>query len=423
MRRLTSSYLYCTLRFTLPIWTLMSMLLFVTIACNPTEEKLGTGTDTSVSSDGQVENSDSTTQELSSSIEPVVIDLTAIPPLDVSKYSIPIKDIYFDTFRPMDRAVPLSDASSQLISSLLDAIPPIYNPIFESVEKADLWLSNDDLVLGYTDKNEAYAYPVKILNFHEIVSQTVNGRPILVTYCPLCRSGIVYDRVINGEALLFGNTSALYESGMVMLDHKTGSYWVHVSGEAVVGTLTGSRLALLPSQTTTWGKWKEQHPLALSLSRNTGHPRDYSRDPFVSYVELLNRTGRFFFPVSDAVKDDRLPPGEIVLGVEIGDAVAAYAVGRIGDGVVNDSVNGESLVVFSASEGPTGAAYSPLVNGETLTFVWEDKVIRDEETGSVWTFAGQAVEGELRGVQLIRLPVRSTLWFALIASTPDLLIR
>ena len=85
-------------------------------------------------------------------------------------------------FRPVNRVVRLSEASTELILSLRDAIPPIYGPTFESARVADNWLANDDIVVGYADRGEAYAYPVRILNWHEMVSHEVSSRPVLATY-------------------------------------------------------------------------------------------------------------------------------------------------------------------------------------------------------------------------------------------------
>ena len=355
--------------------------------------------------------------------EGTVYNLDEIPPLDTTQHCVPLDSIYFDTFNATNRAVALTAASPSLIRSLRDAIPPIYNPIFEEAELADEWLSDSDVVLGYVDGSEAYAYPVRILNFHEIVSHHVNGRAVMATYCPLCRSGIMYDRTVNGKTHLFGNTSALHESDLVMLDYATGSYWAQVSGKALVGPLTGIRLPLLSSQTTTWGNWRAQYPQTLSLSRDTGNRRDYSRDPFVGYAEQLSTTRRFSFPVSEAVDDLRLPAGEIVLGVQLGETVAAYPVAQIGNAVINDVVAGTAIVIFSTDDGPSGAAYSSTVDGKTLTFTWSMGVIRDEQTDSRWDFAGRAISGELEGSRLEPLPVRSSLWFALIAAYPDLLLK
>lgn len=355
--------------------------------------------------------------------QPIEVNVNDIPPVDTSIASVPLDEIYFDTFRATNRAVPLSVADEELILQLRDAIPPLYNPKFESAAEADKSLSNQDLVIGYADGDEAYAYPVKIMNFHEIVRHTVNGRPILATYCPLCQSGVVYDPTINGDVLIFGNTSALYESDMVMLDHQTGSYWVQVSGEAIVGQMTGTRLTPLPSQTTTWALWLAQYPHTFVLSQDTGYTRNYNRDPFArSYAEQLNLTGQFAFPVSEAGRDKRLGPGDQVLGIEIDGQVRVYPLDEIQDGVIHDRVGQTAVVIFVQDS--TGAAFKAQVDERDLTFKWTREGFQDEQTGSIWQMNGTALSGELAGTQLIQLPSRASLWFAMIAAYPELeLIR
>ena len=158
------------------------------------------------------------------------------PTVDTSIAGVPVEDVLFDTFR--GGFVRLSEASEETIEILRDRIKPIYEPRYDSAGDGD-WLSQGDGVLGYVSSSgDAFAYPMKMLNFHEIVNDVIDGVPLLVSYCPLCASGVVYDRELNGEVLLFGNTSALYQSDLVMYDHETGSYWHQVIGEAIVGPLT-----------------------------------------------------------------------------------------------------------------------------------------------------------------------------------------
>ena len=236
----------------------------------------------------------------------------------------------------------------------------------------------------------------------------------------------MYDRRIlpDDEPVLFGNTSALYESDMVMLDHKTGSYWMQFSGEALVGELAGQRLTALPSQTTTWGLWREQFPDSAILSQETGYDRDYRYDPFTGLGERYNEGGEFIFPVSENGRDPRLDPGEVVLGAEHSDGKQyAWPIERIGDGVINDTI-GENrdvaVAIFSSAVGPTGAVYLTDVNGQTLTFTFKDGAFIDDQTGSQWTFSGKATSGPLAGESLTPLPTRSSFWFSLITSFPDL---
>ena len=144
------------------------------------------------------------------------------PKLDTGSATVPLDAIVSDTFR--GGYIPLSEATDTVIESLRDAIRPIYEPVYEPVEGGD-WLKDDDLVMGYASASAAYAYPVRMLNLHEIVNDYIDGVPVLISYCSLCASGVVYNRELDGEVLLFGNTSALHESDLVMYDHQTGSYW------------------------------------------------------------------------------------------------------------------------------------------------------------------------------------------------------
>ena len=209
-----------------------------------------------------------------------------------------------------------------------------------------------------------------------------------------------------------------------MVDHETGSYWMQVSGEALVGELAGQRLTALPSQTTTWKLWREQFPASAVLSQDTGFERNYTYDPFSGLGEQYNQGADFIFPVSETGNDPRLDPGEVVLGAEHTDGKQyAWPIERIGDGVINDQL-GENrntpVAIFSTAEGPTAVAYAAEVNGQTLTFVFEDGIYVDEQTGSEWSFSGKATSGSLEGTQLVALPSRSTFWFSLITSFPDL---
>ena len=344
-----------------------------------------------------------------------VVALTAAACLGGGGGGVAPDDIHFDTFD--GGSIPLSEITEEQMIALRDVIPPLDAPKYDDVSGGD-WLDDDDLVLGYESASgEAWAYPLKILNFHEIVNDTLDGIPVLITYCPLCRSGIVYDRRLEGTLLSFGNSSALYESDLVMFDRETDSFWWQVAGEAIVGTLTGKRLTTLPAVTATWGEWKALHPDTRVLSRDTGFDRPYERDPFSDYAELVN-SGRFRFPVSER-GDDRLSPADEVLGVVIDGSSIAYPLRRLGDAAVNDVVAGEQVVVFSSSDGPSGSVFRSQATGRDLTFRFDGSGYFDEQTGSEWDLSGRAVAGPLKGERLEPLPSRYTFWFAYLAAFPD----
>jgi hypothetical protein len=352
--------------------------------------------------------------------EPRIEVPSEVPDVDVTTHSVPLDQIYFDTFQPVNRAVPLSQAPPELIEQLLDAISPIHEPKYEPAAEAT-WLDDGDVVIGYVAGDQAWAYPLRILNFHEIVNDTLNGEPVLISYCPLCYSGIAYSRRLGDDVLTFGNTSALYESDMVMVDYQTGSYWWQVAGEAIVGPLTEEKLTVLPSATITWGEWRQLHPTTLVLSRDTGHARNYERDPFIEYAEIVN-SGRFAFPVSEAGRDARLQPASQVLAVKVADEARAYPVTELGRAAIIDTLGDQAIVVFTDPDSQTGVAYQPMADGQSLTFEVRGGEFTDRETGSTWDLAGRAVSGPLQGAQLPAVPSKTSFWFAIIAAEPEITV-
>ncbi|MEE8046378.1 MAG: DUF3179 domain-containing protein [Dehalococcoidia bacterium] len=346
------------------------------------------------------------------------------PELDRSIASVEMSDIIFDRFD--GTTTRLSSASNALIDRLRDAIKPVYEPNYED-PGVDEWLEPDDLVVGYvSDAGQAYAYPIKFLNFHELVNDEIDGVPVIITYCPLCGSGVIFDRRIDGETLVFGNTSALYNSDMVMFDHKTGSYWFQTGGEAVVGTLTGSILKPLASSIMGWGEWLEIYPTTKILSRSQGlgtRPSQYLRDPFSTYANFINEgPGRYPFPVDDDLVSDVLRPAEIVLAVAIGDIERAYPPGRIGDAAINDEIDGGQIVVFSRGDRQMATVFSPVLDSDDrqLEFEFVDNAFKDTQTGSEWNLAGIAVSGELEGTRLTPLPSRRAFWFSISISNQNI---
>jgi hypothetical protein len=343
------------------------------------------------------------------------------PKVDTSIASVSLDDIVFDTFR--GGYIALSNASDATIERLRDVIKPIYEPRYDTAAGGD-WLNDDDIVLAFPSASGAFAYPVKMLNLHEIVNDVIDGVPVLVSYCPLCASGVVYSRELDGETLLFGNTSALFESDMVMYDHQTGSYWFQVLGEAIVGSLTGKRLEMLPSVMVTWGQWKRQHPDTRVLSRNlgllTGGPGNpYDRDPFVGYQQRVNQ-GAFIFPVTEEKLDGRLSPGEMVFAVQVGESHKAYPLSGESDRVVNDEVGGKRIVVIVRAAGPGAVAYMSQVGSREFAFRLSDGSVEDIETMSLWDDTGLAVSGPMAGAQLIQVPSRTSFWFSLVGALPGI---
>lgn len=307
-----------------------------------------------------------------------------------------------------------------------DGIPPLDNPKYDTVAEADWW-ADEDWVLVYERNGDARAYPINIMNWHEIVNDTIGGLEVLVSYCPLCRSGIVFDRHLNkaeippeaqgvlseDTILAFGNTGALYESDMVMYDRQTDSQWFQVGGEALIGPLHGVKMKRLPSSMMPWKLFKKSYPEGLVLSKDTGYRnRDYEHDMFERYSQ--NQENLYF---GTTFKDERLPLKSRVLGVSFDSANRAYHLDNLEDGVYMDQVGQQSLVLF-ISQG-AGVVYEPRVNDQLLSFHAQDGLFVDEQTNSVWDFSGKAVSGELTGSQLERLTQTNIYWFSWAIHQPD----
>jgi len=191
-----------------------------------------------------------------------------------------------------------------------DGIPALSTPKLVKAVEVD-YLDNEDRVIGVRVGSEARAYPIRILNLHEIVNDRIGDVPIMVTYCPLCDSAAVFDRRTPIGEREFGVSGLLYNSNVLMYDRggQPESLWSQVLGEGVSGPAAGKKLKALPMELTTWGQWKTSHTDTLVLSANTGHARNYGRNPYAGYFNTPN----LIFPVRPV--DQRLSAKTPILAV------------------------------------------------------------------------------------------------------------
>ncbi|MFC6941906.1 DUF3179 domain-containing protein [Salinirubellus sp. GCM10025818] len=312
-----------------------------------------------------------------------------------------------------------------------DAIPAIVDPVFgedwsgfDTEIRSDYpdsgtskpRLADDDEVIAVERGGEARAYPLKVLNWHEVVNDTFeprsdasgtqsddgSGGPLLVTYCPLCASGVTAVRTVDGEATTFGVSGLLFRNALVMYDEATRSLWSQIAAAAIRGERVGSALELVPSAITTWGEFRAQYPEGVVLrpppesNTVTGRDstRDYDRDPYAGYgsSEQIGLGGSY--------DDDRLHPKTMVVGIEHGGVSRAYPLGPVEEaGVVNDEVGGLPVVVAATDSG-TLVAYVREVDGETLAFERESEAFL-AAGGSRWrVLSGRAVDGPHEGTRL-----------------------
>ncbi len=314
-----------------------------------------------------------------------------------------------------------------------DGIPPIDAPAYERVDDARAWLTDRSPVISLVVAGEARAYPLAILMWHEIVNDTLGGVPVVVTFCPLCNTALVFERTLGGTTYDFGTTGNLRYSDLVMYDRQTESWWQQATGEAIVGELTGTRLRFLPAQIVSLAAFAEAHPLGDVLSRETGFRKDYGRNPYTGYDDIDSNP--FLF---DGVVDGRLAPKERVVTIDGGSSPTAFPFSELRrTGVATGTDDGRPVVVLwapgtasaldagaiddGADVGATGVFLAEL-DGEPVTFRregGEEAPITDVETGSTWSVTGVATAGPLAGARLEPVPHGNHFWFAWAAFSPE----
>jgi hypothetical protein len=119
--------------------------------------------------------------------------------------------------------------------------------------------------------------------WHEIVNDVAGDVPIAVTFCPLCNSGLIFDRRLDGQVLEFGVSGMLRFSDMVMFDRQTESWWQQFQGRAIVGTLLGAELTALPALLESWEGYRTRNPRGLVMTQPSGYWRDYGSNPYAGY--------------------------------------------------------------------------------------------------------------------------------------------
>ena len=326
-------------------------------------------------------------------------------------------------------SVPYSEIL-QAASARDGTIAAIDDPKFDTVADADAWIGPREPVIAVNLDGDARAYPLQILTWHEIVNDVVAGVPVTVTFCPLCNSAIVFERTLNGVVYDFGVSGNLRNSDLIMYDRQTHTWWQQLTGEAIVGELTGKRLGFVSAPLISWEDFRDANPEGKVLSRETGYNRAYGRNPYAGYDDIDNTP--FLF---EGETDDRLLPMERVAALSIGRVDAAFPHSILAkERIVSYRVNGRDLVILfkpgaasaldrgsirdSRDVGATGV-FDPVLEGRKLTFRLDGDTFVDNETGSEWNILGTAVNGPLQGKALTPIVHANHFWFAWGAFRPD----
>jgi len=310
-----------------------------------------------------------------------------------------------------------------------NAIPPIDQPRFEAPARARGWLGGAAAVVVVRVGGDVRAYPLAILLWHEVVNDTVGGRPLAVTFCPLCNTAVVYPRTVGGRVARFHASGLLASGALVLEDGATGSQWAQPSGEQIAGPVAaiGSRLRLVASDLVTLDEAAHADPGLRVLSRATGFDRPYGTSPYPAVGRPGSTPGLF-----EGWLDERLPAKTRVLAAIVGGVARVWRYDDLRRvGVVEETVGGRPVLVVFRPEVTSiadssdlrtapavGAAglFDPAVDDRVLHLT---PALRDRETGSTWDATGLAVAGPLRGRRLAPLPHLDTFWYAWAAIHPD----
>ena len=292
-------------------------------------------------------------------------------------------------------------------------------------------------VIAVVVDGEARAYPLNVLTFHEIANDEIRGIPICVTYCPLCNSGVVYDRRFSKDGATFvfdfGVSGMLRKSDMVMWDHQTETWWQQLTGEGLVGKFSGEMLTFIPSQIISIEEFLKSYPDGKIMLSHMSEKYDtsYGSNPYHNYDSLGNKGSKFF----NEEVDDRLPPMERLVDVENNGKYKVYPFSKIRKKkVINDDFEGKYLVIFYSSKTVsvldekniedsrhigTATIFSPYIGSQKLTFKTKKGKFTDLESGSLWDITGKCLEGKYAGKQLMKEVHSNHFAFAWLAFHPE----
>ncbi|HET7041111.1 MAG TPA: DUF3179 domain-containing protein, partial [Gemmatimonadales bacterium] len=306
----------------------------------------------------------------------------------------------------------------------VEGIPALDRPAHVPAAAAS-YLSDAERVFGVSVKGEARAYPLRILDWHEMVNDVVGGEPVTLSYCTLCGSGVLYaTRGADGGERTFGTSGLLYRSNKLMVDRQTRTLWSNLTGEAVLGRLAGpdagtdkpARLAVLPLVVTTWKEWRSRHPATTVLALDPEMERRWGFRYLPGAAE--RRRAGVAFPVW--LKSGALDPKAEIYAVRLGGRAKAYPVERaLKERVINDALGGVPLVVVADPESGAVRAYR---RGERAFKPGASAAELVDAGGRRWTVGEEALapaEPDPETPPLPRLPGHQSFWLGWYASFPQ----
>ena len=306
-----------------------------------------------------------------------------------------------------------------------DGIPALTDPPFVEIASGEAaYLRDDDLVLGAVVNGEAKAYPHNMGWWHEIINDTIGGQPIVVSFCPLTSTGLVFNgQSSDGSRIQVGVSGLLFNNNLIMYDRRDNATLYPQMLHVPVTGPGSEELQLLPVIETTWRYWKQLYPDSKVVGVNTGiyPPSTYRSYPYGGYRNPNVGPNFPSFPALSANHTAQLfPPKTMTLGMRFGETAKAYPFPTMGaEAVINDVVAGNAIVIVYCDAEQYAVPFSRVVDGQTLAFEKARStdqtypfMLRDRETGSTWNLKGEAIAGPLENQTLQHLPAHNAFWFA-----------
>jgi len=317
---------------------------------------------------------------------------------------------------------------------VIDGIPALNNATMVQASEAD-YLEPDEPVFGISINGDQRAYPLRILDWHEMANDVIGGVPVSLAYCTLCGAGIAYDgRASNGETYTFGSSGFLFRSNKLMYDHQTRTLWNQLTGVPVLGALAGSdvKLSLLPVVVTAWEAWLDQHPDTLVLDINTGYSRPYV--PGAAYGDYFSSDDTMF-PVWQ--RNNLLSTKDRIYALQIEGIPKAYPLDILKDEqVINDAIGSTEVVLIATRneivvDGTSYRTGTVTYNagGEVRAFARQGEVFSPspdantvlDSSGNPWQITEEALIGP-DGEQVPRINGHLAYWFGWFSFFPKTLV-
>ena len=296
----------------------------------------------------------------------------------------------------------------------VDGIPPLESPRQISPEQAREWINADDQVIGVAIGGDARAYPRRIIDWHEMVNDTVGGTPVSLAYCTLCGSAVLYDGRVGDTTYRFGTSGLLYRSNKLMYDRQTRNLWEQYTGEPVWGSLVGSgtRLRFLPVVHTSWGEWLEANPTTRVLDIVTGFQRNYG--PGVAYAQYWSSPD-LMFPAPD--RSGPLAAKDIVYAVRLDGETVGYPITElVRAGFFQDRLGTTDILVLATPDGSGARAYDR--RGIRFASFDARSGIASSEDGVSWRVTEDWLVAS-DGRRLPRVPGHNSFWFSIVNHTEN----